>query len=194
MAPAPDSPVIDAGSAVGLATDQRGLPRPFDFPSLPNAGDGSDIGAVERQAPGAGSGQASGGPASGGQRSPLAFGRLTLVTLSLAAKRIPANGALPVIVSNANHFGVTGRLSGETAKRIVIGGKRRRIALKAKTISVPARGFQTIRLSLPHRLARRLARTRTLTLRLRARVSDPTGHTRTVTETVAVRPRKRSHA
>ena len=31
--------------------DQRGLPRPFDFPSIPNAvgGDGSDIGAFERQ-------------------------------------------------------------------------------------------------------------------------------------------------
>ncbi len=46
------SPAIDKGSVVtGLTTDQRGLPRPFDFPSIPNAqgGNGSDIGAFERQ-------------------------------------------------------------------------------------------------------------------------------------------------
>jgi CSLREA domain-containing protein len=46
------SPAIDAGSAtLGVTTDQRGLPRPVDFPSIPNAvgGDGSDIGAFERQ-------------------------------------------------------------------------------------------------------------------------------------------------
>ena len=51
MAPAEGSPVIDAGSAFGLTTDQRGLARPSDFPSLSNAGDGSDIGAVELQVP-----------------------------------------------------------------------------------------------------------------------------------------------
>ena len=51
MAPAPGSPVIDAGSAFGLATDQRGRPRPFVFPALPQPGDGSDIGAFELQGP-----------------------------------------------------------------------------------------------------------------------------------------------
>jgi CSLREA domain-containing protein len=48
------SPAIDAGSTPSLAgaTDQRGFQRPFDFPLIPNAsgGDGSDIGAFERQA------------------------------------------------------------------------------------------------------------------------------------------------
>jgi hypothetical protein len=50
MAPLPpNSPVIDQGQSSGLTTDQRGAPRPFDFPSIPNApgGDGSDIGAFE---------------------------------------------------------------------------------------------------------------------------------------------------
>jgi hypothetical protein len=47
MAPAAGSPVIDAGSAFGLTTDQRGQPRPSDFAAIRNAGDGSDIGAVE---------------------------------------------------------------------------------------------------------------------------------------------------
>ena len=52
LAPAMGSPAIDAGSAFGLVTDQRGLPRPSDFTAIANAGDGSDIGAVELQAPG----------------------------------------------------------------------------------------------------------------------------------------------
>ncbi len=44
-----DSPAIDAGHSGGGAIDQRGLPRPVDDPSTPNAGggDGGDIGAYE---------------------------------------------------------------------------------------------------------------------------------------------------
>ena len=44
-----DSPAIDAGHSGGLTTDQRGLLRPIDDPTTPNAdgGDGSDIGAYE---------------------------------------------------------------------------------------------------------------------------------------------------
>jgi hypothetical protein len=50
--PAATSPAVDAGSAFGLTTDQRGSTRPFDAPTIPSAagGDGSDIGAVELQA------------------------------------------------------------------------------------------------------------------------------------------------
>jgi hypothetical protein len=49
--PAVGSPVIDQGAAFGLGSDQRGLGRPVDVPTIPNAagGDGSDIGAVELQ-------------------------------------------------------------------------------------------------------------------------------------------------
>jgi YVTN family beta-propeller protein len=48
----PGSPAIDHGKAFGATTDQRGRPRPSDFPTIANAagGDGSDIGAVEFQA------------------------------------------------------------------------------------------------------------------------------------------------
>jgi hypothetical protein len=48
--PAATSPVVDAGSAFGLTTDQRGQGRPFDAVTA-NAvgGDASDIGAVELQ-------------------------------------------------------------------------------------------------------------------------------------------------
>jgi hypothetical protein len=44
---------IDRGNSFGATTDQRGLPRPSDFPSIGNkeGGDGSDIGAFELQAP-----------------------------------------------------------------------------------------------------------------------------------------------
>jgi hypothetical protein len=43
------SPAIDKGKVVRLSTDQRGFPRPEDYPSIPNApgGDSSDIGAYE---------------------------------------------------------------------------------------------------------------------------------------------------
>lgn len=44
------SPALDQGSSGGLSLDQRGLTRPHDFAALPNAQDGSDIGAVEMQA------------------------------------------------------------------------------------------------------------------------------------------------
>jgi hypothetical protein len=46
--PAASSPVIDKGNAL-LTSDQRGVLRPIDFPAIPNAADGSDIGAVELQ-------------------------------------------------------------------------------------------------------------------------------------------------
>ena len=47
----PGSPVIDKGYFFDSTTDQRGLPRPVDLASYPNAtgGDGADIGAYELQ-------------------------------------------------------------------------------------------------------------------------------------------------
>lgn len=47
--PSATSPVIDKGNAFGLNSDQRGVLRPIDFPAIPNAADGADIGAVELQ-------------------------------------------------------------------------------------------------------------------------------------------------
>jgi hypothetical protein len=54
--PQPGSPAIDAGRAVGQTDathDERGLTRPVNSPTVTDAvgGDGSDIGAVEAQAP-----------------------------------------------------------------------------------------------------------------------------------------------
>ncbi len=50
LRPLPGSLLIDQGDS-GLTTDQRGFLRPADQPGTPNAGDGSDIGAVEVGAP-----------------------------------------------------------------------------------------------------------------------------------------------
>jgi hypothetical protein len=53
MAPGIGSPAIDQGKSFGLTTDQRGVMRPIELPSIPNStaegADGSDIGAVEVQ-------------------------------------------------------------------------------------------------------------------------------------------------
>ncbi len=53
MALLSNSPAIDKGKSLGLTTDQRGAPRPFDFATSANAGggDGSDIGAFELGSP-----------------------------------------------------------------------------------------------------------------------------------------------
>jgi hypothetical protein len=55
MMPAETSPVIDQGSVLAGAVDQRGVARPIDIPEIANPGvpgaDGSDIGAVEVQPP-----------------------------------------------------------------------------------------------------------------------------------------------
>jgi hypothetical protein len=53
MALASTSPAVDQGSAAGQTTDQRGVLRPIDFPSISNStapgADGSDVGAFELQ-------------------------------------------------------------------------------------------------------------------------------------------------
>ncbi len=53
LALAPGSPAIDKGASLGLTSDQRGVMRPIDFPSIPDStapgSDGADIGAFELQ-------------------------------------------------------------------------------------------------------------------------------------------------
>ncbi len=53
MALPANSPAVDQGAALGLATDQRDILRPIDLPAIPNSSapgaDGADIGAYELQ-------------------------------------------------------------------------------------------------------------------------------------------------
>ncbi|HTI33867.1 MAG TPA: VCBS repeat-containing protein [Miltoncostaea sp.] len=101
-----------------------------------------------------------GGGPGGGVAGRAAFGRRTLVTLALLRGR-----PIRVRVRNANGFAVTGRLLGAGAPR------RFRVA---------AHRTATVRLQL------RSAHPRSL--RLRARVTDPSGTTRTVVRRVRLLP------
>lgn len=183
MAPAQNSPAIDAGAAFGLDRDQRGLTRPSDLPGVANFGDASDIGAVERQGPprpGAGTGTT--GPAS--------FGVRTRVSIRLASRRIRAGGPVPVRVANGNSFRITGRLSGQTTARFRVRRSQRRRFVKlpsSRTFSIAAGAGKTVKLRLPRYLRSRLVRTGRLSLRLAARVKDPAGKTRTVAKRVGPR-------
>ena len=85
-----------------------------------------------------------------------------------------------MIVANANRFTVTGRLAGATTTRP-------RVALATRGIRVRAASSATFHLVLSKRLHSRFAHAGRLTLRLRAAVRDPAGHTRTVLKTVTVR-------
>jgi DNA-binding beta-propeller fold protein YncE len=128
----------------------------------------------------------------GGQNG---FGPKTLVTLKLAAKRIPARGPLRIVVTNANAFTVSGRLSGKTAKRVAAKPRKRRLKLKSKTFRVAAKRKTTVRLRLPAKLRRLLKRNGKLKLRLRANLRDPAGNARAVTKTLTPRlKRKRKRA
>jgi len=173
MAPGTGSPAIDAGSAAGLKTDQRGLPRPSNILEVPNVGDGADIGAVELQGPGV-------------------FGTDTGVTLTLAKKRTTARGPLSVKVTSSNTFPITGKLSGRSAKKIAAkpGATKKPVKLKAKKLAVGAATSTTVKLKLPPSLRRLLAADGMLTIRLRAKVVDEVGTTRTVTATVRLKLKK----
>jgi hypothetical protein len=172
MLPGAGSPALDAGSAFGLTTDQRGLARPSDLPSIANFGDGSDIGAVEVQAP------APPAVPPAVPLAPQAFGAKTLVSIR-AAGRIRRRARLPVVVRNRNVFAVTGRLA----------GRRRAVRVGGRAFKVSANGRTRVRLRLPRKLRRILIRRGRLTLRLTATVRDPAGNKRRVTRRVTVRLR-----
>ena len=137
-------------------------------------------------APPAPAGGGGGAPAGGG---PLGFGAKTLVTIKLAVARIPAKGPLNVRVTNRNAFEVTGKLSGETVKRVTV-SRKRRVKLKAKSFRVRAHAGKTVKLKLPKVLRRLLKRKHKLRLRLTAKVKDPAGHTRTIKKRVTPKLKK----
>lgn len=111
------------------------------------------------------------------------FGPKTLVTLALAAKRIPASGPVKVRVRNKNAFPVRGRLAGRTAQKVSV-SRRRVVRLKAKTFRVGAGARKTVKLKLPKALRRLLKSKRKLKLRLAAKVTDPAGKRRIVKKKV----------
>ena len=122
---------------------------------------------------------------------PPAFGSSTLVSLSLAARRIPARGPVTVRVRNRNAFAVTGSLRGATARKVKIGSRRKRVRLARRALDVDAGAAERVRLRLPRALRRLLRRDGRLALRLTATVEDPAGNSRTVAKRVTPRLRKK---
>jgi subtilisin-like proprotein convertase family protein len=135
-------------------------------------------------------GGSGGEPGGGVDGAPPAFGSKTLVTLALASRRISATGPVAVRVSNANGFQVTGKLSGHSAEKMSA-SRKRRVGLRSRLFTVGAHGKTTLKLGLPKTLRKLLKRKHQLSLRLRARVSDPAGHTRTVTKTLTPRVKRK---
>jgi virginiamycin B lyase len=118
--------------------------------------------------------------------APAVFGARTLVTLKLAAGRIPAKGPVKIRVANANAFLIRGKLAGATVKPVSV-ASRKRVKLKAKAFRVSAHAKKTVDLALPKRLQTLLKRQHKLRLRLAATVRDPAGHARAVRKTVSLR-------
>ena len=121
---------------------------------------------------------------------PSRFGAKTLVTLRLAARRIPARGPLTVVVTNRNGFAVSGKLSARTTKRVSV-SRKRFLVVKGKAFRVGAGAKKRVRLKLSKPLRRLLKRKGKLSLRLTARVKDPAGNTRTARKNVSPRLKKR---
>ena len=111
------------------------------------------------------------------------FGSKTLVTIRLAAGRIPGNGPLKVLIANANDFAVTGAVSGQTAKPITV-SRKAVVKLKSKRFGLAAKARKTVKLKLPAAMKRTLKRTGRLPLRLTVKVKDPANTTRTVKKKV----------
>lgn len=82
------SPAIDAGNMDSGATDQRGIPRPWDMPGITNVQNGSDIGAYELNS------------------SCSVSGRITLNGAGLAGAMLvfSNNGGTAVSDSTGNYF------------------------------------------------------------------------------------------
>jgi hypothetical protein len=110
-----------------------------------------------------------------------AFGPNTLVTLALAARRVPAKGPVKVRVANGNAFAVSGELS----------AARNRAKLRPRPFTAGAQGKTTVKLSLPKTLRKLLKRKHKLALRLVATLKDPEGNTRTVKKTVGPKLKRR---
>jgi hypothetical protein len=140
MLPAPTSPLVDQGAAFGLTSDQRGLPRPVEYPGVPNStatgADGSDVGAAELQPPPS---SPLSGPAQAGASSPIVH--LTIRLGKLRKDRKRGTATLQVSFSGA----ATGTLS--------LGGK----GLRPRTRALSGATTATLPVS-PDRKGRRALR------------------------------------
>lgn len=178
------SPAVDRGVADGTTTDQRGLPRPFDFAEVANAasGDGADIGAFElHPSPPLPLRPAEPGPTPDGKvRLRIQGGKLLLnrrgkvkirVTCPRAEQSPPCRGKLTL----------------RTRARLDFGGRKRPVALAASRFSVAAGKTARLLLALPPAKAELLrSEPRALRVLAIARVRDGAGNRATVRKRLRV--------
>jgi Ca2+-binding RTX toxin-like protein len=126
-------------------------------------------------------GPGGGGGGGGGGNTARTFGERTLVSMRLAASRIPAKGPLKVRLANANDFRVVAGVS----------AKRRSLKLGPRRVAIGPKAARTVNLKLPKALRRLLARQRKLTLRLNVRITDPVGNIRTLSRRLTPRLARR---
>ena len=116
------------------------------------------------------------------------FGSDTKVTVRLKAGRIARRGPIPVRITNANAFDVTGILTGRTTT--TVGTARKTGKLRSVRLALAATSHRTVRLALSKTLRRQLKHARKLAVRLSLKVADPTGNRRTVRKRVSPRLRR----
>ena len=106
----PTSPALDRGSATG--TDQRGLPRAFDFPALANAtgGNGADIGAFELQ------GDSCAGKIESRPASLTGTSAADVIVGTTAADVIRAGGGNDLVCAGSGNDKVRGGKGGDTLR------------------------------------------------------------------------------
>jgi hypothetical protein len=112
-----------------------------------------------------------------------AFGAKTLVTMRVSARRISASAPIKVVIRNRNSFRVSGKLS-VAGMRSARTSKRASVS-RAFLVGAKARNSLTVKLSKS--LRKRLKREGKLSLRLTARVKDPSGNTRTLRKNISLR-------
>ena len=155
------SPALDAGSAFGLTTDQRGLAGPSTYPRRATSAT-PPTSERWRWAP-------SVRAATTAAASPASFGSNTLVT-----SRPPSGSgdaaACPWWCATAT--------SSPSPAGCRAGGARRRSG--SRPLNIAAKGRETVRLRLPRAIRRILIRRGRVTLRLTAKVRDPAGNSRRV--------------
>jgi hypothetical protein len=129
MAPGPTSPAVDQGSAFGLLADQRGAPRPFDYPAIPassaTGADGSDIGAVELPVPSSESGVPPSASPSAGSSNAFSFSKVRhnrrRGTATLMVE-VPGEGTLTLGGKRVVAQRPAGRAFGRTARAVAGAG------------------------------------------------------------------------
>lgn len=129
MAPASTSPAIDKGASQGLTGDQRGVLRPIDFPSIPNAtgGDGSDIGAFELQ------------PDNAIQLGKLKRNRKKGIAKQVVLVPLPDAGTLTISGKGLKTKTINAPESGKVKLKVVPKGKAKRTENRTGRVKVKAK-------------------------------------------------------